>query len=162
METNKKELKKFGASEDCLNRFLKQIHNTSVDVDVASLVDGLNTYGDLLCLAGECLPKERIARFACDCALINIDLIEPHTDIYDLIVGWLRNPDLVNAGDVAGIAYTIVDNNYNNVPVYNAACAVASAAEAVSGASINQVVSNTIKAGSFKQVNQLLIDMFNE
>ena len=41
----------------------------------------------------EKLPKEKLTRFACDCALINIELIKPHTDKYDEIITFLTHPN---------------------------------------------------------------------
>ncbi len=61
-------------------------------VDVVSLVGGKNTTSDLLWLAGRKLPKNKIVRFACDCALLNVEKIKPYTNKYDQIVAFLRCP----------------------------------------------------------------------
>ena len=93
MKISKQELIEMKACSDGLKRFMQQTNNTDEPVDVASLVNGKNTYSDLLWLAGEKLDKSRIVRFACDCALLNIELIKPYTDKYDLIVEFLKNPN---------------------------------------------------------------------
>ena len=87
------ELVKMNACKEGVERFIAQTGaNDHEPVNVLSLIGGKNTTSDLLWLAGRKLPGEKIARFACDCALLNIEKIKPHTDKYDLIVGFLRNP----------------------------------------------------------------------
>lgn len=109
MKISKAELIKIKACKPGLDRFIRQTGNTGKSVDVSSLIGGYNTYYDLLWLAGKKLDKERIVRFACDCALINIELIKPYTDKYDLIARWLQIPN-------------------NNYTVARAACRAAAAA----------------------------------
>ena len=101
MKITKAELIELKACEDGLDRFIAQTNNTDEPVEVSSLVGGEVTYSDLLWLAGEKLPRERVVRFACDCALLNIELIKPYTDKYDLILEFLRNP----AGAVGAVAW---------------------------------------------------------
>lgn len=94
MKITKKELIEMGACSNGLKRFITQTSNTDEPVEVSSLVGGENYYSDLLWLAIKKLPKERIVRFVCDCALLNIELIKPHTNNYDQIVEFLRNPTI--------------------------------------------------------------------
>ena len=98
MKITKAELIELAACRNGLNRFIAQTNNTDEPVEVSSLVGGKNTHEDLLWLAGKKLPKDRIVRFACDCALLNNKLIEPYTYKYDLIVEFLRNPTAARAG----------------------------------------------------------------
>ena len=79
MKITKAELIELGACKDGLERFIAQTNNTDEPVEVSSLVGGKNLYSDLLWLAGKKLTKERIVRFACDCALINIEKIRLYT-----------------------------------------------------------------------------------
>lgn len=93
MKISKRELIDLEACSAGLKRFIKQTSNTEESVKVISLVGmGAVTTCDLLWLAGKKLPKEKIIKFACDCALLNIELIKPYTDKYDLIVEFLNNP----------------------------------------------------------------------
>lgn len=106
MKISKAELVELGACTGGLKRFIKQTGGTEDEVEVASLVGGENTYSDLLWLAGKKLSKESIARFACNCALINIENIKPYTDEYNLIVNFLINPmDAAYAAAAAAHAY---------------------------------------------------------
>ena len=87
------ELIKMSACKEGVERFIAQTGaNDHEPVNVLSLIGGKNTVSDLLWLAGRKLPNDKIARFACDCALLNIEKIKPHTDKYDLVVGFLQNP----------------------------------------------------------------------
>ena len=54
------------------------------------------------------IPKERIVKFACDCALINVELIKQYTtdEDYQMVVNFLNNPTYnaalaANAADAA-------------------------------------------------------------
>lgn len=102
MKITKAELIELNACQSGLNRFITQTNNTDDPVEVSTLVGGKNTISDLLWLAGKKLPKEKIVRFACDCALINIEKIKPYTDKYELIVDFLNNP--TSADDAAAYA----------------------------------------------------------
>ena len=88
----KQELIELNACRDGLRRFTAQTNDTDASVEILSLIGGHNTVGDLLWLAGKILPKEKIVKFACDCALINIEMIKPYTDRYDEIVAFLKEP----------------------------------------------------------------------
>ena len=106
MKITKEELIELNACEEGLNRFIAQTNNTNEPVEVSSLVGGENTHGDLLWLAGNKLPTERLVKFTCDCALINIEKIEPYTDEYELIIEFLSNP----TGDGAIVAANAADS----------------------------------------------------
>ena len=120
MKISKAELVKLSACGDGLRRFIKQTNGSEESIEVADLVGGENTCGDLLWLAGKKLPEERIVRFACDCALINIEKIKPYTDKYDLIVGFLTNPTARTADDAAHAARTAADAAYATDATYAA------------------------------------------
>ena len=108
MKTSKKELTELGACEGVLDRFIKQTNNTDDSVDVASLVGGENTYEDIMWLLDKKgVSKDRRLRFACDCALINIELIKPYTDKYELIIGFLNNPEKYNTAFTAFTAHAV-------------------------------------------------------
>ena len=92
MKISKQQLIDMKACEDVLERFIEQTNNTDELVDVLSLIGGKNTVYDLVWLAGETLPKEKLVRFVCDLALINIEKIKLYTEKYDLIVEFLMNP----------------------------------------------------------------------
>lgn len=104
MKITKAELIEMGACAGGLKRFMQQTGNTDKAVDVSTLIGGLNTTSDLLWLAGKTLPKEKIVRFACDCALINIGLIRPYTKDFNLIVDFLRTPNAARAAARAAYA----------------------------------------------------------
>jgi len=117
MKISKNELIEISACKEGLERFIKQTGGVETPVEVVSLVGGENTYGDLLWLAGKTLDRSKIVRFACDCALLNIEKIKPYTDKYDLIVNFLNDPGdtaaaraaarTADAADTAaGYAYT--------------------------------------------------------
>tara|TARA_R110002074_G_scaffold195878_1_gene362433 strand:+ start:403 stop:963 length:561 start_codon:yes stop_codon:yes gene_type:complete len=92
MKISKQQLIEMKACKTDLKRFIEQTDNTDEPVEVLSLIGGKNTTADLLWLADKTLPKEKIVRFACDVALINIEKIKPYTNKYDLIVNFLMNP----------------------------------------------------------------------
>lgn len=112
MKITKQELKNFGACQEGFKRFIIQTNNTDEPVEIVSLIGGENTVSDLLRLAGEILSKEKIIRFACDCALLNIGLIRPYTNDFNLIQDFLNNPSqndaactAARAADAARAAY---------------------------------------------------------
>jgi hypothetical protein len=92
MKITKQELIDLDACKSGLNRFIKQTNDTNEPVEIASLVGGENTIGDLTWLAIKICDKQDLIKFSCKCALINVELIKPYTDKYDLIVGFLNNP----------------------------------------------------------------------
>lgn len=139
MKISKAELVELNACREGLERFIEQTDGTEESVEIASLVGGENTYSDLSWLAGKKLPKERIVRFACDCALINIEKIKPYTDKYDLIVQFLTNP-------TARAAY--------------AADAAADAAYTAADAAADAAAADAAAAGDSEKVNDLLKKLF--
>ena len=106
MKISKQELIELKACKEGFDRFIEQTNNTDEPVEVLSLIGGKSTPSDLLWLAGKKLPKDKIARFACDVALINIESIKAYTDKYDLIVDFLNNThtSTVTAADAARAA----------------------------------------------------------
>ena len=96
MKISKQQLIEMNASEEFLDRFTKQTGNTKDEVSVDLLISfiGIETkVKDLLWLASETIEKEKIIRFYCDVALIDINLIKPYTKAYDEIVDFLKNPN---------------------------------------------------------------------
>jgi len=89
MKISKQQLIELGACEDDLDRFIMQTNNSD---EVASLIGGENMVSDLLWLAGKTLLAKKLVRFACDCALVNVELIKPYTADFDLIIGFLNDP----------------------------------------------------------------------
>ena len=65
---NKWQLKDLDACISGLKRFIASTKNTECDVNVIDLIGSDVTMSDLLWLAGEILPKKKIAQFAVDCA----------------------------------------------------------------------------------------------
>jgi len=130
MKISKAELIEMHACKDGLKRFIRQTNNTDEPVEVVSLIDGQNTVNDLLWLAGNAVNKDKIVRFACDCALINIELIKPYTDKYDFIVEFLRDP----SADAARSAYAAARSAYAAAAARSAADAADAAAAARSAA----------------------------
>lgn len=68
-------------------------------ISIISLITGDSKTGfhsttEFLWLAGEILPREKIVIFACDCALINVELIKPYVteEYYKYIINFLNNP----------------------------------------------------------------------
>lgn len=167
MKTNKKELVWFGTCKEDLDRFIDQTNNTESDVEVASLVGGKNTYSDILWLLNEKgVSRERIVRFACDCALLNIELIKPYTDKYRSIIDFLNNPTNADAARAARDVVRTTRAAYASNPARAAARAVRAATRAVTH---DAYVSNTVDTADFARivytadkVNKLLIDLINE
>lgn len=152
------------ACENGIERFIKQTGANDDELyDVADLIGGENTYSDLLWLVGKKIDKNRIVRFACDCALINIELIKPYTDKYDLIVGFLKNP----TDDTARDAYAAADAARAARAAYaayaaRAARAAAYAAYAADAADAAAYAADAAAYADDATINQLLRDMFNE
>lgn len=91
MKISKQDLIDMYACDCLVNRFTKQTGNNNDPVDIVSLIGGENTYSDLLWIAGELLEIDKIAKLSLDVAMINIELIKPYTDKYDLIFDSLSN-----------------------------------------------------------------------
>ena len=172
MKISKQQLIDMKACEDVLERFIEQTNNTDELVDVLSLIGGKNTVYDLLWLAEETLSKEKLVRFACDLALINIEKIKPYTDQYDLIVESLTSPtadsDEVHvalravAADAAAIY--VADAIY---AIYDADAADAIyavyAARVAADATVDSAVDAAVRAGATQsQINTLLVKMFED
>lgn len=166
MKITKQQLIEMSACKAGLRRFIDQTNNTDEPIEVSSLIGGKNTVFDLLWLAGETLSKERIVRFACDCALINIELIKPHTDKYDLIVSFLKDPDACVDSDIG----TIARSACATAATARSAVIVTHATHAVRAAhsDIYVITRATAFAAAYAamnatdKVNNLLIEMFGE
>lgn len=163
MKISKKQLIEMGACQDVLSRFIEQTGNTDEPVGVLSLIGGKNITSDLIWLAGETLPKEKVARFACDVALINIEKIKPHTDKYDLIVDFLTNP----TADTTDAAITAATNAAAYARAAADAAAVADyaaravAVDAFAAFAARAVAVDALAAGATQeQINQLLVKLF--
>ena len=166
MKITKAELVEMGACRVGLERFIKQTNGTDEAVEVTSLIGGENTLSDLVWLAGKMLPQERIVRFACDCALINIELIKPYTSDYDIIVEFLRNPTgggLV--GDAAAYAAdtarnAAADAAYAADAAWNAADAADTDAAVAAAYAADTAAYAATRVGDKEKVNELLKEMF--
>ena len=164
MKITKAELIERRVCKNGLKRFVKQTNNTREPVEVVSLIGGENTLLDFMWLACEMLPKERIVQFACDCALINIEVIKPYTDDYDLVVEFLRNPATrthTAAGDVHARAVHAARVAYAT----DAAYAVANAAYANTDCDVDEAATAAAyaaeSAGDEEKVNELLRELFS-
>lgn len=168
MKISLQELHDLGACSEGVERFKLQTNNTREPVDVAGLVGGVNTHSDLIWLALEFLTEERITRLACDCALINIELIKPYVADYELVVNWLRSPSFeihkicqVNTNLREAYHYLNRQSNYSLSEDDPVCCAIDSVSYALSPFTVGSVVDNAAKLDE-KSVNNLLIEMFNE
>lgn len=170
MKISKQELIEMDACVDGLDRFIEQTGDTDKSVDVKDLIGGKNDYYDALWLAGKRLPKDKIVRFACDCALINIELIKPYTDDYDLIYNFLVNPTNDTACVVTRTTNIIYDARIGivndairsireaNITIHagDAEQAAAAAADAADAAA------DVIYTGVTGKINNLLVKLFEE
>lgn len=171
MKTNREELVKLGACLPGYRRFLKQTDNTHADVDVASLVGGLNTADDLLWLASYHIPKDRLIKLASDCAVIIAKILKSKyddmdKDLLDSVITLLNNPngqDSISLANelsrmrpytlsAAGIRHAMVCIASANSSLYDSNSAAADAAFTIT----------CVPLQGQSRVNQLLIDMFNE
>ncbi|CAH9012254.1 conserved hypothetical protein [Vibrio phage 236O40-1] len=163
-----------GACRDGLKRFIKQTGGNSKSVDVISLIGGENTVSDLLWLAGKTLPKEKIVKFACKCALISIDLIKPYCSEPDfkLVAHFLDGSAAANTANTARTAAIgIIDVccNNNDDDAYLAANATYSActAQLALGSLVDAIANDAYlaavhidSANATEKINGLLIDLF--
>lgn len=164
MKINKQQLIDMKACEGGLDRFIEQTDNTYDDIEVESLIGGKNTTDDLLWLTGKTLSKDKIVRFACDCALLNVDLIKPYTDDYDVIIAFLKWPAAANAvpaARAAHAAYTARAAHASTTTVHTARAAHASHAEHASTAAA--YASRAARSGRAEaEVEALLIKLFSQ
>lgn len=168
MKITKSELIEMGACQPGLKRFIKQTKGTNDAVEVSSLIGGENTYSDFLWLAGKKLSKERIVRFACNCALINIEKIKPFTDKYDLIIDFLNNPTdaatcaAYDAYSAACDAYSAACDAHASDAAYSAYSAYAAAHAAAADYSADVAADAYIasRAGCLEKVDHLLRKLF--
>ena len=185
MKITKAELIELGACEEGLDRFITQTNDTDEPVEVSSLVGGENIYSDLLWLAGKKLPTERIVRFVCDCALINIEKIKPYTDEYEIIVKFLSNPTggahvataattaattaaaaaaAVRAAARTDVATRAVATRVAiaaRVAAVNAINAVTNIADSAADAAAYARAAYAASSGSRDKVNKLLMELFS-
>ena len=161
MKITKQELKNFGACQEGFKRFIIQTNNTDEPVEVISLIGGKNTVSDLLWLAGKILSKEKIVRFVCDCALLNIELIRPYTNDFNLIQDFLNNPSQNDAAraadaDAAYAAYAVYDAYAAAYAARAAARAAYAAARAADAARAAARAADAARA----DINKLLVKLF--
>lgn len=157
-----------------IERFIKQTGANDDELyDVADLIGGENTYSDLLWLVGKKIDKNRIVRFACDCALINIELIKPYTDKYDLIIEFLKNPTRADAARAAAYAddaataaaraAAYADADAARAAAYADDAAAADTADAAAYAAYAACAADNADADAdAAAIDQLLRDMINE
>lgn len=161
----KAQLIAWNACEDGLDRFIGQTGGTDKPVEIISLIGGKNTIGDLVWLAQKMFGTGRIRKFACDCALINVELIKPYTDKYDLIADWLKDPtgkDAMAADKASCGAWAATADSF----VGWAARAVswAACASYLDGRAANCAANAAARAAEInrEEVHGLLREMFNE
>ncbi|CAM0035687.1 hypothetical protein VPHK120G1_0021 [Vibrio phage K120 g1] len=78
-----------------LKRFISQTKNTEKPVKIVSLIGTEFTSKDLLWLAGRFgseLGYEKIMKFSCGCALVNLDRIEKYSPEFEVIKKFLKDP----------------------------------------------------------------------
>lgn len=168
MLISRQQLTDMGASSDIVKRFKRQTGNTDKPVEVATLVGGKNTYSDLLWLAGKVKTKPKIARFAKDCALINIKRIKPYTGKYAPIVDFLksesaRSVEAARAADAAVWAAWADSDREAVASAASAESAANSAAVPDSGADFAAeaaVRAAKVSLDSKQQVEKLIKELF--
>ena len=159
------------ACEGGLKRFIEQTGNTDEPVEVLSLGGGKNITSDALWLAGEILPEEKVVRFACDVALINIEKVKTYTDEYDLIVDFLNNPtaraaaaaaaaDAANAAAAAG--YDTARASYAATAAVAACYATIADAADRADAAVDFAYAADATNATREQINQLLVKLFED
>jgi len=159
MKISKQQLIDMKACEDVLERFIEQTNNTDELVDVLSLIGGKNTVYDLVWLAGETLHKEKLVRFACDLALINIDKIKLYTDRYDLIVEFLMNPTTARV-DAFRATARIAVRIAARIAALHADAVYADRVAAVAVYAVYAVRAAVHAGATQDQINTLLVKMF--
>jgi len=157
MKISKQQLIEMDACREGLDRFIEQTGGTDESVEVLSLIGGKNITSDLLWLADLTLPKDKLVRFACDVALINIEKIKPYTDKYDLIVEFLKNPT-ADAADAAADAADAGDAAAYAADAFIAAHAAATVATVVYAGYAGATVATT--GATQEQINESLAKMF--
>jgi hypothetical protein len=111
--------------------------------------------------ASEKLPRERLIKCACDCALINIDLIKPYTEEFELIKSFLANPENFDAAAVVAVWAAAANAADAAWAAANAADAAADAYAAYA-ADIAAFSASRISKASKQKVDQLINDMLSE
>ena len=179
VKITKQELKNFGACQEGFKRFIIQTNNTDEPVGIISLIGGENTVSDLLWLAGKILSKEKIVRFACDCALLNIELIRPYTNDFNLIQDFLNNPSqnaarAARAAHAASAADAAAHAAYaahaasaaDAADAADAAAHAARAARAASAAYAARAAAHAAARAAYAadaaDINKLLVKLFTE
>lgn len=168
MKITLQELVELNACQEGLKRFVQQTNGTDEPVDVISLIGGLNTHSDLLWLADKKLPKEKIVKFACNVALINIELIKPYCleSEYQTIVDFLNNPKTYNTAAAyvvrAARAADAARAAAYAVRAARAAAYAARAADAAYAAARAARVARAAKQNSIEKINQYLVELFAE
>lgn len=162
MKISKAELIELEACKRFLQRFAKQTDDTCESVEITSLIGGKNTKLDLLWLAGKKLTREEIEKFACECALINIEKIKPFTDNYELIVDFLNNPskskrDLTSVVSKASYQATGTSTHPVTLAVVNAHASV----RAIDISIVASYAHYATGAAVTRKVNDLLVKLFN-
>ena len=113
--------------------------------------------------ASEKLPTERLIRCSCDCALINIDLIKPHTENFELIKSVLNKPQIAeyHADDSDDEAYYAADAAYYAAELaYNSR--IAFSAVSVDALADAAKWAAKVSEESKQKVEQLINDMMKE
>ena len=107
MKISYNKLLELKACNSGLERYLKQVDYSNDEFEVTSLIDNANI-DDCVWLMSKILPHEKIVKFVCDCALINVELLKPCTCHYDLIEDFLENAHKFSKDTFDGYSYQIM------------------------------------------------------
>lgn len=164
MKTNKQELRDLGACEPGYKRFLEQTECTDDDVDVASLVGGENSCGDILWYLGYRLSKDRLYKFMRDCAILCVDNIREE-DGKQAILEFLKSPNYHRCVEMANRIRITVTPSQEREVIYWAITSMAAYQnlEACSVSADAEHICDLLQEIQMSdEVNKLLIDMINE
>lgn len=95
MRITKQELIDSGASQEQIVLFVQNTNNTDEPVLISSLLDGdIYSMYLVIWIASKVLDTSKMVRFHCDLTLMYIHLLKPHTEKYNDIVDFLKNPTM--------------------------------------------------------------------
>lgn len=164
MKISIQELIEMGATINFQNRFLVQTVFNCGEVEVSSLVGGLNTIDDFLWLASKKIDRTSMTRFASECALINIEKLKPFTNEYDQIVKWLKEPTVEGSTRIAEVSVIVIKEAAS---VRSKAASVYAVTQVVRSDNFEEATILTSNAAVYAAesdelaVNSLLVKMFD-
>ena len=95
MRITKQKLIDLGASQDQIELFIQKTNNTDEPVLISSLLEGdIYLMFLVIWIASKVLDTSKMVRFHCDFTLMYVHLLKHHTDKYDDIVDFLKNPTI--------------------------------------------------------------------